>query len=204
MNRLTRSARTALLTVALGLSAAGVAVAAVSAPSPEASPNSPAVVHNRADVTFARLIYLHHLGAIEMTEDAVTRATGQTKTLAALIERQQKADLPVIRGLLRADGLPTTLASMHDTPGQSLADQQAMADGMTAPEMSSLKRYRGLAFDREFLQQMTTHHGGAVELASIDLAHGENLSTREFAEKVASSQAAQIVVMQKLLASLAK
>ena len=206
MKRLiTRSAGAVLITAALGLSAAGVAVASVAAPSRDATTSSAVAVHNTVDVTFARLIYLHHLGAIQMTEDAATRATGKTKALAALIEKQQKADLPVIRGLLRSYGLSTTVASMRDTPDQSLADRQAMADGMTASEMHALKRVpRGLAFDRAFLSQMSVHHGGAVELAAIDLAHGENSATMTFANKVAASQAAQILVMRHLLASLSQ
>ena len=96
-----------------------------------------------------------------------------------------------MRGWLKTRGIP------EDAPGH---DHGTMR-GMQSPEaLRQLAAARGAEFDRLFVQMMTEHHQGAIEMATNLLKVGSDLTLSEFANSVATEQTVEIDRMRQALA----
>jgi len=151
---------------------------------------------NDADVTFAQDMIPHHQQAVEMTELASTRADSQqVKDLAAEIEGAQDPEIETMTGWLQDWG--------QDVP-QDMGDMDVSMPGMmSSSEMADLADLSGPAFDSSFLSMMIEHHTGAIEMAKAEQTDGENADAIALAEQIETSQAKEVTIMKKLLASQA-
>ena len=74
-------------------------------------------------------------------------------------------------------------------------------DGMMSDsDMDALRIADGTDAARLFLEQMTTHHEGAVEMAQTEIEGGQNPDAVQLATAIVSSQTDQIDTMEDLLA----
>jgi uncharacterized protein (DUF305 family) len=155
---------------------------------PTAAANAPATnqqPHNQADVVFLQNMILHHAQAITMSQTARNQATSpQVKDLAARIEAEQSTQTQQMSALLTEWGVqaPAATGAIGGTGHGQM------------PETVS-----GARFDRMFLQTMTVHHQGAVDMSQTELTQGNNPTTRNLAQQIISAQQAQISEMQTLL-----
>ncbi len=187
----------------LGTAAATIAlVAGCSGPSgsPDTASTSPAAAHNAADTAFVQGMIPHHAQAIQMSEMA-TRMAGdeEVRQLATRIQRAQGPEIEQMRGLLAAWGEPETgsMGGMdHGDPGMG-----GMGGMASDQQMGQLGRADATSFDRMFLQMMTEHHNGAIEMAETELAEGRHPDARALAQKIIEDQRAEIVEMQELLSA---
>ncbi|MGN9813505.1 DUF305 domain-containing protein [Micromonospora sp. BQ11] len=149
--------------------------------------------HNSMDAWFVRMMIPHHAQALEMAELAPERAADpDVLSLAARIRAGQGPEIGMMRGWLQARGLAEEVTG-HD---------HGSMKGMQSPEaMRRLADARGPAFDRLFVEMMSAHHQGAVEMAVNLLKVGADLTLSEFANAVATEQAVEIDRMRALLAS---
>ena len=83
----------------------------------------------------------------------------------------------------------------------STAAEAPLMPGMaTADEIAKLKGLTGAASDTYFLQLMVRHHQGGAPMMQYAAEHATNPVVRNFASKMAQSQAAEISVMTQMLA----
>jgi len=202
------------LTLTLGLAACGSSGSSGGSASTSTSAGSSASVdHNAVDVMFATMMIPHHEGAIEMSDLALAQAsTQQVKDLAARIKAAQGPEIEQMQGWL-ADwdaGMPMTSSAdmghgmMSAGPPSSSADDFGMGRMMTMSEadLAALRAATGVEFDKLFLQQMITHHQGAIDMAEIEVAQGLNPATLALAQAIRTGQAVEITEMQQLLSTL--
>lgn len=189
-------------TLALGLAACSGADPATGSGAGEASTSEDAAVeqHNDADAQFAQMMIVHHEGAIEMSELAVERA--ESPEVVALAERISAAQGPEIEQMtawLEAWGEP-----QPDDMGHGGMDHGGMdMDGMDqAGAMMHLDELSGAEFDRRFLELMTAHHEGAIEMSEEELEDGENADALALARTIIDAQTAEITEMDNLLGTL--
>ena len=196
--------RAARAVLAAGVLAALLAGCTGGAPAPD-DPRAAAAAlaeldaHNDADVGYARDMLPHHGQGLELSGLVPARGSSPAvRDLAALIDRQQGAEIGQLRGTLRSWGVPEP--DPHaPMPGMSAAAGPAMP-GMASPAtLGRLRALRGNDFDRLWLQTMITHHEGAVRMARAELAGGTAFGTRNAARNVISVQQAQIDTMRTLL-----
>lgn len=64
---------------------------------------------------------------------------------------------------------------------------------------SNLMMQTGDNFDQKFLEQMITHHQGAVEMADQALVKSQRPEIRKLAKDIKTSQTAEILIMQDWL-----
>ena len=202
-------------------SSAGSAGSAGAAASASASASA-SDEHNAVDVMFATMMIPHHQGAIEMSDLALSQAsTPQVKDLAGRIKAAQGPEIEQMHGWLTEWGAAIPMTSTaaadqdmghgmsHDSsssggPGTMDADDFGMGAMMSMSEadMTELRSATGVEFDKLFLQQMIAHHQGAVGMADVETARGENPQALDLAAAIATGQAAEITEMQQLLAKV--
>ncbi len=78
-------------------------------------------------------------------------------------------------------------------------DRGDMGGMMSGEDVDALANASGAEFDQLFLDMMTAHHIGAVQMAETEIADGENPDALAMAEEIRDTQNAEISEMQQLL-----
>lgn len=157
---------------------------------------SQSAAFNDADVTFAQGMIVHHEGALEMAQMADDRAQDpRVLDLADRIEAAQDPEIQTMTGWLEDWDQPT---SADKSGGMNMDGGMG---GMNM-DMSGLEAASGAEFDRMWLEMMTEHHRGAVDMAKTEVADGENADAIALAEQIVESQSSEIDEMETLLTEL--
>ncbi|GAA4697225.1 DUF305 domain-containing protein [Pseudonocardia yuanmonensis] len=211
------TAAATVVLVAACSGSSGTVTGASATPGATATTSATAAAHNAADVAFVRGMIPHHAQAVQMSEMAAQQASDeQVKQLATRIQQAQGPEIEQMRGLLAAWGEPDTGAagtsgSMggmdhgnmgHGGSATSMPMAQGMSGMMTEQQMQQMQQASGTQFDRMFLEMMTEHHNGAVQMARTELAQGQNPEAEALAQKIIDDQQAEITEMQQLLSTL--
>ncbi|WP_434992879.1 DUF305 domain-containing protein [Arthrobacter sp. Ld5] len=177
-------------------------------PSQSPSPSSAGTVseeHNRADVMFSRMMIPHHEQAVEMSELMLAKdgISPEITDLATRIRDAQGPEIETMQGWLDTwddvgpDGRDGHgMGDMHDGP------MGGMEGMLSDDEMAELDRAEGTEATRLFLESMTVHHEGAIDMAQDEIEDGENPDAIELARTIVTTQQAEIDEMEALLASL--
>lgn len=160
-------------------------------PTPSADSSSNAKF-NDPDVAFAANMIAHHQQAIEMA-DRVLGKTGVDERVTALAQAIKAAQGPEI------DTMTGWLKDWGQSTGMSGMSHNGM---MSDDDMAALKAASGTDASRLFLQQMTQHHQGAIDMAQEELDTGTNPDALALAQKIIDAQTAEIATMQDILGSL--
>lgn len=169
---------------------------------PSASATSAAVSgpHNSADATFATKMIPHHAQAIQMSDILLAKpdADPRVRSLAQQIKAAQTPEITEMNGFLSSWGAPTVASTPLPMSGMS-----GMGDGMMSSEdMDKLEQAGGPGASKLFLQQMITHHTGAITMAKTELSSGTNAAAMSLAKQIVSSQTKEIDLMKLLLTQL--
>ena len=159
--------------------------------------------HNSADIAFATDMIPHHAQAVEMASMALNQASSaQVKTLAAAIKGAQDPEINTMSAWLVGWGqkVPTgsSMTGMDHMGGSSTS----MVGMMSVAEMKQLGQASGSAFDRLWVQLMTKHHQGAIEMANAEVSMGQNSDAKALAAKIITAQTAEIATMTDLAKTL--
>ncbi|WNB85754.1 DUF305 domain-containing protein [Cellulomonas sp. ATA003] len=157
-------------------------------------------VHNDADTQFARLMIVHHEGALEMSELAVRQAaTEEVRALAERIADAQDPEIVLMTGWLEAWGEDRAADAEHG----AMDHGGTQVEGLSQDEaMEVLSGLEGRDFDRSFLDLMTAHHGGAIEMAEAQRTDGQNIEARDLAARIVADQTREVSEMEALLEGL--
>lgn len=167
--------------------------------------------HNEADVAFAQMMIPHHEQAVEMSQLAPDRAEDErVLELAEEIEAAQAPEIEQMTGWLEDWGEEAgghDMGDMDMEEGEDMGDMDmddsSMPGMMSDEEMTELEAASGAEFDVMFLEMMTAHHEGALEMAETEIADGEFPDAIALAETILETQQAEIDEMAGLLADLA-
>ncbi|GAB2974878.1 MULTISPECIES: DUF305 domain-containing protein [unclassified Frigoribacterium] len=180
--------------VIAALALAGCADTSTSDTSSGSSAASEAAVFNDQDVMFAQMMLPHHEQAVEMSDTLISKGDTVDSDVLALAETIKDEQGPEI------DQLTTWLGDWGQDTSASM--DHSMDGMMSESDMTSLEDASGTEASRLFLEQMTEHHKGAVDMAQQEVDGGENPDAVEMAKNIVESQTAQIDQMDSLLSSL--
>ncbi|MER5834207.1 DUF305 domain-containing protein [Streptomyces sp. NPDC002130] len=146
---------------------------------------------NSADVSYVRMMIEHHAQALVMTELVPKRAESKdVKRIAERIAAGQKPEIEAMKGWLKSYGKPLK-PERHE---------HATMPGMaTEAQLKKLRAADGQAFDHLFLTLMTTHHQGAITMATDVKGQGNNIRVEEMADEVTAQQTSEITRMRNML-----
>jgi uncharacterized protein (DUF305 family) len=158
------------------------------------------------DAGFAWDMSAHHRQAVTMAGYVRDHSTdGVVRTLAYDIETSQFNQVGQMRGWLDAWGLPpenpgTQMSWMSGGHDMSSMSSGGLMPGMaTQAEVDKLQTMTGKAMDVFFLQLMLRHHQGGLPMAQYGAEHASEPFVRNAAQKMATGQGAEIVLMEQLL-----
>jgi uncharacterized protein (DUF305 family) len=132
----------------------------------------------------------HHQQAIDMAElvDSHTRRP-ELRTLADRIAASQGREVTLLQGWLQAWGKPA--APHMDHGGMHMPGMLSEAG------MRQLTATRGQDFDLLFVELMTAHHQGAIEMATTELRGGWLPEVKRLAQQIIDDQQAEIDQLQQ-------
>ncbi|MEZ5077282.1 MAG: DUF305 domain-containing protein [Solirubrobacterales bacterium] len=173
-------------TLALGIAAIviiAIGIIAITSGGGDDSPDA-----SETDGAFIAEMKPHHESAIEMANVALTESEHpEVKELAQAIVATQAAEVD-------------ELETIHDDLfGVAVAEGDHGTLGMQDHEMGMDMEASTLAgerpFDRAFIDMMIPHHQGAIRMARVQLAAGENARLTEISEAIIAGQAREIEEM---------
>lgn len=164
------------------------------------SPSSESAVFNNADATFAMEMIAHHEQAIEMVDMLLEKdGIDERVTSVALdIKDAQSPEIEMMNSWLEDWGIVTGDSEMEGMEGMDHSGGSIMSD----EDMAALETASGADASRLFLEQMTQHHQGAIDMAQREIDNGENPDAIELAQTIIDTQTAEIAMMQDILATL--
>lgn len=171
--------------------------------------------YSQADVRFMRQMIPHHQQALDMAALVGTRTNSPAITEAAgRIAASQRDEIAFMQQWLDARGESAAAPQAHATGHAAHGAHADVAHGeaahtmhgmATPAQMGALANAEGREFDRQFLELMINHHGGALKMVEELLdASGSayDPTLLEFVNDVANDQAAEIERMTGLLATV--
>ena len=208
-SRARRGARAAVVAAALALTLGLTACSGDEAdPAGEARTASDGSEFNQADVDFATEMIPHHAQAVQMVVMAQGRELDPE--VATLMEDIRDAQVPEIETM--SDWLTTWDEPVPETSldhanagghgggddDMGEMDMSGMSGMMSSERMDELDQTQGTAFQEMWLEMMIEHHEGAIEMAELEVASGQNPDAIDLAERIIESQTAEIETMQEL------
>jgi uncharacterized protein (DUF305 family) len=136
----------------------------------------------------------HHQQAVEMAALAPSRAgSPRIRAIAERIHVAQGPEISVLQAWLKARRL-------SESGDQGTKHAHGTMRGMASPQaIKALTGSTGEAFDRLFVQLMSAHHQGAIDMCTQVLKVGADEQIQELATNIAAEQQAEIARMQALL-----
>ena len=152
--------------------------------------------HNEQDVMFAQMMTPHHQQAVEMSEMLLAKEDIPTEVtdFAQQVIDAQGPEIERMNAMLEAWGEEPGMAGMDHGSG--------MGGMMSEADMAALEEAQGAEAAQFYLEQMITHHEGAVEMAQAQLDGGENPEALQLAQQIVDAQEAEIAQMEDMLANL--
>ena len=132
----------------------------------------------------------HHEQGIEVATIASQQVQNpHLRALARLMAAEQSAEVRIFHDWWRSwFNVPFEVCS---------ADEIAEMPGMLSPgQLHLLRKARGRAFDPLFIELMSFHHAGAVEMADEELRGSGDIRLRVMAQAVRHGQQGEIAMMQ--------
>ncbi|GGG62104.1 DUF305 domain-containing protein [Kocuria dechangensis] len=154
--------------------------------------------HDDDDVMFAQMMIPHHEQAVQMSETLLAKdaVPAQVRDFAQKVIDAQGPEIERMDQMLSTWGAPAT-------PDDGDTGHGGHGSGMmTEEDMGMLNDAQGAEAARLYLEQMTVHHEGAVEMAQVEVENGSNSQAVQLARDIISAQEAEITEMEELLKEL--
>ena len=165
--------------------------------------------HNDADIMFAQMMIPHHQQAVEMSEMLLAKEgiPAQVVEFAQGVIDAQGPEIDRMNTMLEAWGQqPVTdsggMGTMDEMGGMDHGEMGGMSGMMSQEDMTALEEAQGTGAARLYLEQMTAHHEGAVDMARDEVADGQNPHAITLAEQIINDQEDEIAQMQQMLTDL--
>jgi len=165
--------------------------------SPEEAAAYQGAPYTELDVEFVRDMMHHHSQALIMTGYVNDRTEDRDiRLLAERMQLSQEGELEQFEQWLQDRGEPAR------DPNAAHADHSDMPGLLTDAELAQLEAARDGEFDKLFLELMTKHHAGAIEMVRVLYVDGGGQETDIdiLAGHIEADQEIEITRMQQMLA----
>lgn len=165
--------------------------------------------HSNQDTMFAQMMIPHHQQAVDMSENLLAKndIPANVRDFAQKVIDAQGPEIDQLNAMLSAWGEEPTMSASsdgmgHGSMGHGSDSGSGMGGMMSEDDMQALDDAQGTEAARLYLEQMTTHHRGAIEMAREEVSGGQNPQAVELAQKIVEDQEAEITQMEEMLKEL--
>jgi uncharacterized protein (DUF305 family) len=156
------------------------------------------------DIGFAQDMSMHHQQAITMADMVAPDAAPEIRALADQIRFTQLREIGQMTGWLQIAGAPVVstqpMAWMMPENHHQMATGQMAMPGLASPaDLTRLQRATGRANEILFLQLMTRHHQGGIDMAAYAVTHTSTAAVHQTAVGMIDEQSQELVLMSTLL-----
>lgn len=145
---------------------------------------------NDPEIDFAKMMIMHHQGAINMANVELQAGTNDSlKRTAQKIIAAQQAEIQQFNSILAA------IIVDNSDPGFTMEQMENMKKGGKVADQQIITG----DIDNDFATLMIVHHQGAIDNASAYLHHGNNAQLKAMANSIISSQVMEIQEMSNWL-----
>ncbi len=166
------------------------------------------ITASASDVAFAQAMVPHHQQAVAMADMALDPASGassQVQDLAGQIKAAQDPEIQQMTMMLEGWDQPTAMPGAISPEGMEGMDHDmggmTVSGMMSDEDMAALDQMTGAEFDDEWLQMMTEHHQGAIDMAEQAAAATLDPQVAALADGIITAQQAEIATMQQMMAT---
>lgn len=153
------------------------------------------------DQAFIEMMVPHHQGAIAMAR--IARHEAQNDELQHMAEEMIDEQRKEIRKLKRWFNQWDYDHEMRMSWRDMSMKMEGHSELMTMDEMVDMLRdAEGVEFDLLFIDMMTPHHQGAIDMAKIALTNAKHQEIKGMAQMIITSQQAEIEKLQQLRTEL--
>lgn len=136
--------------------------------------------YNATDAAFAAMMLPHHEGGVELGDLAATKgADPDVRRLGRAIKSAQTREAKTLRGMIRR------FRTEKAKPPPEMMRRDAI-------DMARLRRASGGAFDRAWLDVISAHHAGAIQMAQIEVKAGRDAAARRLARQIVKTQRSEL------------
>jgi uncharacterized protein (DUF305 family) len=159
------------------------------------------VASSDVDVGFLQDMSEHHRQAVDMSFSFLRRpdTDPRLRTVAESIIFGQSVEIGLMLQVLNEMGAP---AVSEDGTAMSwmghAVDPSEMPGMASESELEELAAATGSDADELFIELMTAHHQGGIDMANQAAADAENEAVRDFASSTATNQQSEIVELESL------
>lgn len=183
--------------------AASVGAVAVFCSMPKPAPPAPPL--SATDIGFAQDMSAHHQQAVTLSDMVAPDAAPEVRALADQIRFTQLREIGQMTGWLQLAAAPVVsphpMAWMMAGSGHHMGGDMTMAmPGMASPaDLERLQRLKGRDNEVLFLQLMTHHHQGGIDMAAHVVQHSSTDVVRQTAVAMIDEQSQELIFMAYLL-----
>jgi uncharacterized protein (DUF305 family) len=167
-------------------------------------PRSVAPPLTATDVGFAQDMSAHHHQAVIMSDMVAADAAPEVRALADQIKFSQLREIGQMTGWLQIADAPVVspdpMAWMMTDAGHHMVGGEMAMPGMASPaDLTRLQRATGRANEILFVQLMTRHHQGGIDMAASAVQHTTTNAVHQTAVAMTDEQSQEIILMAHLL-----
>lgn len=146
---------------------------------------------NGTDARFAGLMTPHHTGGVELGKLAVLKGKDPAvRRLGQGIVDEQSRELKQLKLFLR--------------DFRATASMPRPIEARDMMDMEELRKAKGAAFDRMWLQVIGGHHAAAIQMALMERSGGKDRRAVRLASSIIASQSTELTQFNRLLRSMQK
>ncbi len=163
--------------------------------------SAPGAAEQPYDLQFIDTMIIHHQGAVSMSQQALAKTDRpELKAFLEKIISDQNAEIAKMKEWREKWYAGKPAAHNMDMPGMKMSSEK-MHDPSHTKEMNNMA---GKDFELHFLDMMTPHHEGAVEMAKDALKKAEHPEIKQLANDIIREQEAEIKKMAEWKADWSK